>query len=310
MHTRRRALLGVAIAGLAGCGAPHGVARSQTHAAQLVARGAAFTTRRAMPPSGTERNAPLARWILPHALREISGLALTADGRLLAHGDERGHVYVIDPQRGEVLAHFDVGESGTHADFEGITVADSTIYLLASNGTLYAFEEGAQGASVPYTAYDTRLGHECEFEGVAWERASESLLLACKVVKTAHLRDQLVIYRWQLGHSERPRLSTLTVPLSLVIGSNPWTTLHPSDITVDPSTGDYVLIASRERALVEITPAGDVVRSLPLPGEHEAAEGVALTRDSILIISDEARTRPAQITLYHWPPSAIARPTP
>ncbi|HEX6050757.1 MAG TPA: hypothetical protein VFZ21_15870, partial [Gemmatimonadaceae bacterium] len=31
----------------------------------------------------------IARWVLPRELDEISGIALTPDGRLLAHGDER-----------------------------------------------------------------------------------------------------------------------------------------------------------------------------------------------------------------------------
>jgi uncharacterized protein YjiK len=61
------------------------------------------------------------------------------------------------------------------------------------------------------------------------------------------------------------------------------------------------LVAAREQALIEITPAGDVVFARPLPGVHEQAEGVAITPDSILIISDERVTGPAVITLYRWP---------
>jgi hypothetical protein len=38
-----------------------------------------------------------------------------------------------------------------------------------------------------------------------------------------------------------------------------------------------------------------------LPGGHDQPESVAITRDSILIIGDEAQRRPAVITLYPWP---------
>jgi len=100
--------------------------------------------------------------------------------------------------------------------------------------------------------------------------------------------------------SEDSARSRFTVPLKQVIGSNGWDHFHPSDITIDPFNGNYVLIASREQALVEITPAGEVVFSRPLPGAHGQAEGVAITRDSILIISDEKSTGPAAITLYRW----------
>jgi len=45
-----------------------------------------------------------------------------------------------------------------------------------------------------------------------------------------------------------------------------------------------------------------VVRSEPLPGNHHQAEGVAVTKDSLLIISDEATSKPAAITVYRWRP--------
>jgi uncharacterized protein YjiK len=54
--------------------------------------------------------------------------------------------------------------------------------------------------------------------------------------------------------------------------------------------------------LVVLTPDGDVVRSEPLPGDHQQAEGVAITNDSLLVISDEANVKPAGITLYKWRP--------
>ena len=76
---------------------------------------------------------------------------------------------------------------------------------------------------------------------------------------------------------------------------------HPSDITVDPFTGDYVLIAGIEKAIAEITPDGHVVFARKLPPGHEQAESVAITKDSILIIGDEAKQRPAILTLYRWP---------
>jgi len=177
--------------------------------------------------------------------------------------------------------------------------------MVASNGTLYEFAEGADGERVRYTVHDTRLGHECEFEGVAFEAATGFLLLPCKTVGTKDLRDHLVLYRLRLGPGGDSALVPITIPLDKVIGSNRWKGLHPSDITVDPATGNYVLIAAREKALIEITPAGEVVRSIPLPGKHGQAEGVALTTDGILVVSDEATNRSATLTLYRWPLTAV-----
>jgi len=248
--------------------------------------------------STAERKA-VARWVMPRDLDELSGIALTRDGRLLAHGDERGQISEIDYRRGVVTKQFVVGHPTIKADLEAITVADGFVYLLASNGTLYEFREGANGERVDYSTHDTRLGKECEFEGIAFDSTLNSLLLACKNVRIEHLRDHLVIYRWRLDGSG-PRLSRLTVPLKDILKSLGEKKLHPSDITVDPLTGNYVLIAN-EKVIVGITPGGQVVFSRKLPGDHDQPESIAITKDSILIIGDEAKHRPAVITLYPWP---------
>jgi len=268
--------------------------------AQREARLESSLARRAPVTDSSAERKPVARWFMPMGLDELSGIALTPDGRLLAHGDERGQISEIDYRRGVVTKQFVVGRPTIRGDFEGITFADGFVFLLESNGTLYEFREGANGERVDYTTHDTRLGKECEFEGIAFDSTLNSLLLACKNVGTKHLKDSLVIYRWRLdgkGH----RLSMLTVPLSRILPSIGEKDLHPSDITVDPLTGNYVLVASIERAIFEITPTGDVVFARKLPGDHEQAESVAITPDSILIVGDEAKHHPAVITLYPWP---------
>ena len=275
-----------------------------TPAAELSARVQRLTA--SLASEGDDPASPLALWILPREMGEVSGLAVTSDGRLLAHGDEWGQVYVIDPRGGALLKRFSIGATAgeTRADFEGITVVGKRIFMIASNGMLYEFAEGADGARVGFVVHDTRLGKECEFEGVAFDSAQGIVVLPCKNVGTRNLRDNLVLYRWRVEGGADSTLAPLTIPLGTVIGSNPWKGLHPSDVTVDPATGNYVLIAAQEKALVEITTLGEVVRAVPLPGKHKQAEGVALTSDGILIVGDEATTRPASLTLYRWPLTA------
>jgi uncharacterized protein YjiK len=242
----------------------------------------------------------VARWIMPRDLDELSGITLTSDGRLLAHGDERAQVSEIDYRRGIILKQFVVGRPTIKADLEGITVANGNVFLLASNGTLYEFREGNNGQRVDYITSDTRLGKECEFEGLAFDASINSLLLACKNVELKNQKDSLVIYRWKL-QGGRDRLTKLTVPLRSILAAIGEKDLHPSDIAVDPKTGNYVLLASIENAIVEITPSGDVVFARKLIGEHDQPEALAITNDGVLIIGDEAGRRPAVITLYRWP---------
>ena len=245
---------------------------------------------------------PVAMWIMPPELREISGLALTADGRVLTHDDEVAKVYVIDPRRGMLLKQFTLG-TGMRGDFESITIAGTDIYMLSSNGVLYQFQEGADGAGVPYSANDLKLGKECEFESMVYQADSNWLVMPCKNAHDKSLDHNLVIYRWKIGGTSSDRLSMVTVPFAELVGNNKWKSLHPSDITIDPVSGNFVMIASHEKALIEMTKNFDLVRAQPLPPGHNQPEGVAITKDSILMISDEATRKPADISLYRWHPS-------
>ena len=320
---RITALVGVLMA-CAACDAQQGKP-VKPDASALAQRAAKFARALASPDSDAKDGGAIARWIMPNDLKEISGLALTGDGRLFGFGDEHAHVFEIDFRRGVIVKEFTLAEKGkaVKGDFEGMTIApDGTMYMVESNGRVFAFKEGKDSANVGFTVFDTGLKDECEFEGVAFEKTLNALLLACKKISDKKLKDAVVIFRWKLsGDTARAaRLSHLSVPMSDAIGANEWDGLHPSDITVAPFTGDYVLVASREQAILEITPAGKVVFSRPLPGVHDQAEGVAITKDSLLIVSDEAAAkkvdlvahphrvaddpnqhRPGFVTVYRWP---------
>lgn len=267
-----------------------------------LAREVRFQRALADKDSAAWHDTPLAKWILPRELREISGLTLTKDGRLLAQTDEVGKVWEIDYRRGILVKRFALGNGGVHGDFEGITATNgNVIYLFTSRGKLYEFHEGANHADVGFRTYETGLRDACEFEGVAFDPAINSLLLACKTVHDSTVHNSIVIYRWRLSGDTTSRLSRLIIPIADVIGTNDWKSFHPSDITIDPFSGNYVLIASKEHGLIEITPSGASVFARRLPPDHIQAEGVAITKDSLLIISDEGGADLGMITLYKWP---------
>jgi uncharacterized protein YjiK len=305
----RAGLLGVAVlaATAAGCDPGGRNSRGAADSALLAERATRYSLRAAHPDSAGP-DAPIARWALPAGLAETSGLLLTADGRLFSHNDSRGKVFEIDYRRGRIVKDFSIGDPTVHADFEAIASIGDTMLLFTSDGVIYRFREGANDKSVPFTTLDTGLGDKCEFESMVYDSATTSLLLGCKRVYDKSRKDTLIIYRWPIELTDpaakpgpgRRALTYLAVPMAKIIGSNGWSSLHPSDITIDPFTHNYLILASREQALFEITPTGEVVFARPLPPGHEQAEGIALSRDSVLMISDEARGGTPLLTLYRW----------
>ena len=281
-----------------GCGVAPGEAVSQD-SAKLAAREARLAQKLSTRDS-TNSGEPVALWVMPKALFEISGIALTPDQRMFGHNDERAAISEIDYRKGFVVKQFLVGKKNTiRGDFEAMSVVGDRFFLLTSKGEIFEFREGKAGERVDFTAHDTKLGKECEFEGLGFDPAINSLLLACKHVLSTELQGSMVIYRWNISEGV-DKVSTLSIPIESAKGSNGWKDFEPSDITVDPA-GNYVVIASQQQGMVVLTPAGVVVSSRSLPAGHEMAEGVAVTKDSILIISDEATKKPAAVTLYRWP---------
>jgi uncharacterized protein YjiK len=256
--------------------------------------------RLALADANPTKPVPVAEWIMPPELREISGLALTARGTVLTHDDNIGRVYEIDPRTGILLKGFSLA-GGVRGDCEAITVAGADIYLLKSSGKIYKFQEGPDASWVPYSVYDTGLGKECEFESMAYEADSSRLLLVCKKFLQKQPKEVL-IYHVPLPLGDRSAITAMQVAMKDVVGSNKWKNFHPSDINIDPITKNYVIVASHERGLIVVTPDGEVVRSEPIPGNHRQPEGVAITPDSLLLVSDEANVKPPAITLYRWRP--------
>jgi len=238
------------------------------------------------------------QWKLPKRLREISGLALTPDERLLAVADEKAIVYELDYQEGKIIKSFALGDPPVRADFEGIAVLGDTIWLMTSDGLLFAAAEGADGRSVPYQKYDTDHGDYCELEGLAQDRATATLLLVCKQTKSKH--DDLMIFEWSASIDGIEHNRDVAVPEALIIGIIDKKRISPSGIAIDPQTGDRILVTARQGALIRLTADGILSEAILLKkkGRHKQAEGIEMTRDGRLLIADEGGGGRARLAVY------------
>lgn len=240
---------------------------------------------------------------LPRRLREISGLATTADHRLLAHNDEAGIVFEIDARDGSVVKEFQLADVGDPVadDFEGIAVAEGRIYLVTSAGRLYECREGADGASVLFRVYATGAGRDCEIEGLAYDEGRRELVLMCKNARHDGLRGQLAMVRWSIDEkalSAEPAVIPVA-DFARRIGANRF---QPSGIERHPVSGNWFVVAARQAAIAEVTPEGEVldVRRFEAPW-HRQVEGIAFARDGALIVADEGGRARGTLTVYPAP---------
>src|ERR1043166_5967089 len=202
---------------------------------------------------------PRTRWVLPPDLREISGLALTDDGRLLTHDDNRARIVELDYRKGLEAKAFQLGRIAVRGDFEGIAVAGPQVFLVTSDGVLYEAREGKNGEAVPYTRTPTRAGALCEVEGLAFEPRDRALLLLCKTPRVAELRPVITILRWSLDGKRWLAPDRITIPMDKAFRDAWGREFRGSDLTRDPVTGHYLAIAGINRLAIELTPDGRIV---------------------------------------------------
>jgi uncharacterized protein YjiK len=240
--------------------------------------------------------APDDRWKLPKALNEISGLAID-HGRLYAHGDEEAVVYQLDPASHRVVSRFALGRPAVRGDFEAITIVEGRVFLTTSDGELFVAPLGEDGASVPYQRYVTGIGRNCEVEGLAWDPGQRTLLFGCKTPRVSALEGRLTVFAWSPTRRAAPTLR-LSIPRSQVTGLGR-EAVYPSELMRDAATGHLLLLAARAHAIIELSPAGEVLAVAPIERAwHRQAEGLAIAPDGALLVADEGAGQHATLTTY------------
>lgn len=236
---------------------------------------------------------PAHRFELPGRLDEISGLALTPDGRLFAHDDERGRVHEIDHLTAQVGKNFDLGSGEVLDDFEGIAILGERFFLISSRGFLYEFREGEDEDNVPYRVTRSGVGSDCEVEGLDYDAIADAMLIACK--RSAGDGAAMTLYR--LPVSGGP-VTPIRIDRSALTALGLHEDFQPSALGMT-DRGTMLLLSAVTESILEVDRAGQVLGGRVLDRRrHPQPEGLALASDGTLFIADEQNGDDAHVTVY------------
>ena len=252
---------------------------------------------------GGQQEAGETTYNLPSELTEVSGLAAAGPDSVFTHDDEYAIVYEFRLRDGHILRTFALGEPTLEGDFEGIAAADGMVFLVTSDGLIYAARPGKNGKRVPYRVYDSGIGPLCEVEGLSAAPSPHDLLLLCKRPRNASEKKRLEIYLWHIGSERAGQEPFLSLPLQGLLDEADRAGFRPSGVEWDATRQQLLVVSASNRMVLYFDAAGKLLDRKRLNGErHPKTEGVAVMPDGRLVLADEgSRTREGRLTAYRKP---------
>jgi hypothetical protein len=236
---------------------------------------------------------------LPKRISEASGLAISDDGRLFCHDDESAIVYQLDYQKGKIVKEFSLGSGFLKGDFEGIAIKKDTIYMVESNGNIFAFREGESNSRVKFQLYRTPLNHRNDVEGLEYDPETDCLLLACKGEAGKGLGDYKAVYPFSLKSHKLLKKPRFLIPLADVARNSRKGQFNPSGIARHPKSGTFFIITADGESIIELSKDGQVLAQQEISKRaNSQPEGIAFAPDLSMILCNDGQGGTGTLTLY------------
>ncbi len=250
---------------------------------------------------------PDVRYELPYRLREISGLTYHSDTSLLCVNDEEGVVFDYDMKNREIAGVYSFGKKG---DYEGVELVDNILYVLRSNGDIYAVKNFNTDA-VRTVRYKTLLNSKTNTEGLGYDKNMHSLLIACKGQAAPQYPSKGIkaIYSFSLNTfqlSEKPvyNINLRQVGNIIAAGNNREADkkdcmFKPSAVAVHPISKNLYVLASAGKKMLVLNSHGDILAIIKLkPTVFYQPEGLCFAPDGTMFICNEAKEQQANILKF------------
>ncbi len=254
---------------------------------------------------------PTRRFVLDTLLNEISAIEWIDSETLAAVEDENGILYLLSTKDGSIKDKFSFWEQG--GDFEGITLAGETIWILEAKGHLFEINNWRDAEKRKVQRHNTPLKKDNDAEGLCYDAAKNRLLIACKgsPLINAMARDHRAVYAFSIADKklgETPLFAFDIPSVQSILAAQPAHAythenvlrklskgknmpIMPSDIAIHPLSQDIYILASDGMALMRFAPDG--LSLLDIwgldPAQMPQPEGLCFSSEGDMWISSEAR---------------------
>jgi hypothetical protein len=260
-------------------------------------------------PIGYNLSIPDMTIIVPPVLREISGIAQVDSISVACVQDENGIVFMFDMMKNEIKHQFFFSSVG---DYEGIARADSSLYVLRSDGVLFEIlNYESSGYADKILSIDIP---PAEYEGLCYDQQNDRLLIVPKSNpgKGSRYKKKHPVYEFNL-HSEMPpgepvfefdlqAINKFAVDNNIIEkeGDNK-IRFKPSAIGIHPLTKKLYVLSAEERMLFVFDMNGTIEYIEKLnPEIFNMPEGISFFSNGDMLISNEGRINPPTILRFNY----------
>ena len=189
-------------------------------------------------------------WKLPRILREVSGIAFMDNDRIACIQDEQGQIFIFNLETSEIEKDIPFAGGG---DYEGITLAGTTAFVLKSDGTIYEVRNFMSDPEV--MEHETPLSRQHDVEGLYHNAENKRLLLAIKA-KEPETDEYKGVYAVNLENMKMEEDPVFKLffndpvfdKVEARLSNNKF---RPSEINIHPRTGEiYMLSAEVPKLLI------------------------------------------------------------
>ena len=267
--------------------------------------------------TGYDFSSPDEIYILPGILQEISGISAIDSSSVACIQDEKGIVFFYDLKSKNIQRQL---VFHTNGDFEGISRVDETLYILRSDGMLFAVEN-FMSPEFKKKMISTGI-QEKENEGLCYDPKNKRLLIASKLnpAKSSEKKEYRVIYGLALNSGSIKKDSVYNFSVSginrfasdLVIsnkgkekkkkkGSAKEIEFRPSAIGIHPVTNKLYVLSGMERMLFVFDIKGNIELIEKLDPElFNMPEGITFLTNGDMLISNEGQNRNPTILRFNY----------
>lgn len=256
-------------------------------------------------------------YILPPSLQEVSGITGSDASSIACVQDENGIIFIYDLLKEQIRKQYSFYLDG---DYEGIAIADKTVYILRSDGRLFEVT-GYESGKVKTVSYSTGIP-AMDNEGLCFDKNANRLLIAPKtrIEKKSGNKDERYIYAFDLKTKkliEKPVFifnvselknfandNRIRLPKgSGRKGDKNETELNftPTAIGINPVTSRLFLISAIEKLLFVFDMKGNIEFIEKLDSDlFIQPEGITFLNNGDMLISNEGQNKKPTIVRFSY----------